>query len=157
MAVAIPCFSHPHYFKEVRFSFEREADSGKWISASHITVPYNEIAAGSLEDGKSWHLGFAKIEVGTDMTLGGAAVVPGQYSLNVLKGEGEAWSLFLKPEAEDEKDEQLPLEGELITDLDSKEHLIIEIHPIGDKEETQVVLEVRFGPNLLQVPVELRD
>ncbi|MCA9437707.1 MAG: hypothetical protein KC978_18120 [Candidatus Omnitrophica bacterium] len=152
--VAMPCFSHPHFFKEVRFAFERGSDTDQWISVSHITVPYNEIAAGSLPSGESWHLGFAMLKTGTKMKIGSTEIEAGEYTLNAKRESESDWSLLLLPKGKEGSDNQIHLKGELIDGLENEEHLTIEIHPVGDKEHTQVVLEVRFGPYSIQAPIE---
>ena len=155
LAVAMPVFAHPHFFKEVRFAFDRDADSKQAITLSHITVPFNEIAAGSLAEGESWHLGFAQFKTGTDLSLGGSEVKAGEYALKVKRGVGEDWSLFLEPKGEKDEAKSIPLAGEMSSNPEGKDHLMIEILPVGEKEETGIVLEVRFGPSVIQVPLSL--
>ena len=152
-----PVFSHPHFFKEVRFSFDQERSPSQSIVVSHITVPFNEIAAASLPEGGDWHLGFAKLEVGMPLEIGGKEIEPGRYSLNVRRGPGDEWSLFLVPDAKDAKERELVLSSHLRSDLPSEDHLKIEIHPTGPKDKTEIVLRVRFGPNGLSVPLKKRE
>ena len=153
----LSAISHPHFFKEVRFSFDRDKDSKHSIVVSHITVPFNEIATASLPEGGDWHLGFAKLEIGVDIEMGESTLESGVYSLKVKRTSETKWSLFLVPDGKDGEDEEIPLECQVSSDLPDEDHLSISIHPVGAKDETQIVLDVRFGPNGIQVPLTRID
>jgi len=152
--IPLSAFGHPHYFKEVRFSFDRDKESNQSIVVSHITVPYNEIATASLPEGGDWHLGFAKLEVGSPLDIGGSRIDPGLYSLKVKRGPSSEWSLFLVPDKEGGEEGKIELESELKAGLPEKEHLEISIQPYGSKEDVRILLSVRFGPNGLSVPLK---
>lgn len=138
-------FAHPHFPKEIVFKWDREdSPEARQVTLSHITVPYNEIKAGELAVGDSWHLGFAKLKTTVGLKSGDLPIPAGDYELKGKRETEDRWSLqIVSGKGEDAK--EIAPACEFQEDLPAVQHLLIEVHPDGDKESATVWVSVRFG------------
>lgn len=149
--------AHPHFSKEISFRWDREdSPQARKMILRHITVPYNEIKAGELKAGESWHCGFAKLETSAALKNGSTSIPAGQYEIRVRKEEGGAWSMHLLHGPKENK-KTVELEERLESDLPVEEHLRFDLHPKGGKDNPEVRIFLRFGPHLLRTAVVLAE
>jgi hypothetical protein len=146
-------FAHPHFPKETTFRWDREdSPEARKITVTHITVPYNEIKAGELPAGESWHLGFAKLRTTVDLESGGTPIAAGEYELKGKREAEDRWSLELVSGKEEDRKTLAP-KCEFEKGFPVAHHLSIETHPDGEKESTTVWVSVMFGDMRVRFPV----
>jgi hypothetical protein len=77
---------HPHVPKAIVL----QGAAGK-ATLTWFTVPYNAEQVKSLPNGKSWHLGFATLDVGMPLRSGDTQIPVGSYKLDALRGDDGAF------------------------------------------------------------------
>lgn len=84
---------HPHHPKAIVMQGAGGAATLTWF-----TVPYNEAQVKTLPNGRTWHLGFASLDVGMPLQSGEVTIPIGKYKLDVLRDDkGEFTALQLTP------------------------------------------------------------
>jgi hypothetical protein len=145
---------HPHFQKRV----EADVAPDTRISVEYQTVTFGAEAADALRVGQTWHLASTHFETTTDLEVGGVALPAGRYALKTRKEKDGQWSLVI--------DEAAPFRSRLsdaarfpkteFTDgLEVCEHLHVDVHPAGDKENVAVFLEVRFDTMRARCRIDL--
>lgn len=143
---------HPHFPK----TLVCEIPKGPTITVKHLTVTFDRDGAAKMAPGTSWHLAGATFETDSDLVVGGRDVAAGRYALSARKLEG-GWQLALHrgkgfsrpgPDA-------LLLDTDFVADSLMFDHLNCDIQPGGNKQHTQLFLDVRFDKMLARCLIEL--
>ena len=150
----VPRIPHPHFPKTLTCTVSKELE----ITVRYMTVTYDKAGAEKMAVGKAWHLAGATFETTRDLVVGGQKVAAGKYALSARKAEN-GWELtlhegqgFSRP-----KDDALVLETKFVGKTVKYEHLNVDIQPGGDKEHTELFLEVRFDEMLAQAKIEIPE
>jgi hypothetical protein len=151
-------WSHPHFFREVQFSFQaRNPEDSTVLKIQHITVPYNEIKATELPVGETWHCGFATFTTPLDLKIGTTNLSAGEYKVQVLHAADKAWEMQLT-QGEGDKAMVLKLDAEYTPDSGiDQSHLAFDFEIEGEHDEAKVYVVLRFGPQEIKFPVQLAD
>ncbi|MCB9885447.1 MAG: hypothetical protein H6838_08140 [Planctomycetes bacterium] len=84
---------HPHVPKAIAMQ-----GAGGTTKVTWFTVPYNAEQVKTLPNGRTWHMGFASLEVGMPLQCGEVTIPVGKYKLDVLRADsGEFTELQLTP------------------------------------------------------------
>lgn len=151
-ATAAARLPHPHFPK----TLVCEIPKGPTITVKHLTVTFDRDGAAKMAPGQSWHLAGATFETDADLAVGGRDVPAGRYALSARKLE-DGWQLalhrgkgFSRPGSD-----ALLLDTEFVADSLMFDHLNCDIQPGGNKQHTQLFLDVRFDEMLARCLIEL--
>lgn len=148
-----PPLPHPHFPKTLTCRISKD----QTIAIGYQTVTFDKDGAAKMKAGAAWHLAGATFETSVDLTIGGEQVEAGKYALSARKAE-KGWQLtlhegpgFSRPEGDDVH----VLATTFVGDSLLFEHLNIDVQPGGDKEHTELFLDVRFDTMLARVKIVL--
>lgn len=157
LAASAAALAHPHFPKRVEMALAMKPDAPR-LAVEHLTVTFDAEAAGKMQEGDTWHLAGAKLEVPVTLKIGGKTVEDDDYRLLVRKTKdafelvidmaGKRFDNALSPEA-------IALETKFERDQPLAEHLHIDLQPAGDKEHVALFLEVRFDTMKATARIEL--
>ena len=145
---------HPHFPKTLIC----EVPKGPTITVKHLTVTFDKAGAAKMEPGQAWHLAGATFETDRDLIVGGRPVEAGKYALSARKA-AKGWELTLHAGKGFSRpgDDAVALETEFFEKSLKFEHLSCDIQPGGDKQHTQLFLDVRFDELLARCLIELPE
>lgn len=141
-----PIVWHPHYPRsvEMKLGFRGDVDT---LKVSHLTVTFNRDGFEKAKPGYSWHLANGRLETSRDITVGGVKLEAGTYSIKARKREDGKWELIADKAGRFQArltDEARALKTEFKETREPKEHMTIDIHPHGAKDNTKLWLEVHM-------------
>ncbi len=149
--VAAP-LPHPHFPKTLICAIP----NGPTITVKHLTVTFDREGAKKMAAGQAWHLAGATFATDKPLVVGGREMEAGTYALSARKA-ASGWELTLhdgKGFSRPGEDVQA-LETEFVAKSPRYEHLSCDIQPGGDKQNTQLFLDVRFDEMLARCLIEL--
>ena len=153
-ARSAPRLPHPHFPKTLIC----EVPKGPTITVKHLTVTFDKAGAAKMEPGQAWHLAGATFETDRDLIVGGRPVEAGKFALSARKA-AKGWELTLHAGKGFSRpgDDAVALETEFFEKSLKFEHLSCDIQPGGDKQHTQLFLDVRFDEMLARCLIELPE
>ncbi|MEM7203347.1 MAG: hypothetical protein AAF628_23995 [Planctomycetota bacterium] len=89
---------------------------------------------------------------------GGVDVPAGKYSAKARKTDDAHWELVLDAPSRFSRklsDDAKPLQTHFAADHPDFEHLSLDIHPAGDKDQAKLFLDARFHTQLARVEIVL--
>lgn len=150
---------HPHFQKKVEVVLPggEQKDPLK-LSVTHLTATFDEKGFLEMPPGKGWHLANAHLQVSAPVKIGGQAIEAGTYRLLARKTAEGPWELVIDGDAKFSSrfsDQAKALKTEFKTEQVPREHLNIDLHPSGEKDQTVLFLEVHFHQTLARCRIEV--
>ncbi len=151
-APTAPPLPHPHFPKTLICA----VPDGPTITVKHLTVTFDKEGAKKMRPGQSWHLAGATLQTDRALLVGGRRFGAGTYALSARKAKA-GWELTLHEGKGFSRpgEDVAALATEFRADAERFEHLSCDIQPGGDKQNTQLFLDVRFDELLARCLIEL--
>ena len=143
--------SHPHFNKTV----SAELPSGVSVKISYTITPANESRAENAPAGTFVTPRGPRIELSGDVSAGDTSIPAGEYTIGVVKGEDDAWTMNLYPGRLGRREQPdmaklIKLDSYYSKDAGTADHMLIDLVPGSGKTEGRIVLTLHFGSMFLE-------
>ena len=143
--------AHPHFNKRVRALLP----GGIQAVVSYRTIPFKEMPLEELSVGDFASPRGPRLTLTNEVMAGSSKLVPGTYTIGVLKREQNDWSMVLTEgrilqNIDPDRSRFIHLESEFSRTKQVADHMEISIIPGSGRFKGMAVIIMHFGQNLLK-------